>query len=100
MSLLKGAFGPLGGADPDMVGSEGCGGLCADLKTEKMIAEHYLARHFSGTQQASVEGELGNVRWAPGTENPADGQPKCGVAWRPRTDVRNRATLTMVRYHH
>ena len=46
------------------------------LKTEKMIAEKYLARHFLGIQHALGEGELDYVYWAQGAENAADGLTK------------------------
>ena len=38
-----------------------------------MVTEKYLARHFLSTQQFLEDGELENVYWPPGTENPADG---------------------------
>ena len=41
-----------------------------------MITEKYLARHFLSIQQFLEDGELGNVYWLPGTENPADGLTK------------------------
>ena len=41
-----------------------------------MITEKYLVRHFLSIQQFLDEGELGNVYWIPGVENPADGLTK------------------------
>ena len=41
-----------------------------------MLTEKYLVRHFLGIQQSLGEGELENVYWIPGTENPADGFTK------------------------
>ena len=38
-----------------------------------MITGKYLARHFLSIQQFIGEGELENVYWIPGVENPADG---------------------------
>ena len=46
--------------------------LSTHLKTNKMIAEKYSARHFLRTQQAFGQGYLGNEYSAPGPENPAD----------------------------
>ncbi len=41
-----------------------------------MITEKYLVRHFLSIQQSLEDGELENVYWIPGTENPADGLTK------------------------
>ena len=41
-----------------------------------MIAEKYVVRHFLRIQQFIEEGDLDNVYWIPGTENPADGLTK------------------------
>ena len=41
-----------------------------------MITEKYLVRHFLGIQQSLDHGELDNIFWLPGTENPADGMTK------------------------
>ena len=38
-----------------------------------MLTEKYLARHFLSIQQFIEEGDLDDVYWIPGTENPADG---------------------------
>ena len=46
------------------------------LKNRKMVTEKYLARHFLSIQQFLEEGELENVYWIPGVENPADGLTK------------------------
>ena len=41
-----------------------------------MVTEKYLVRHFLSIQQSLDDGELENVYWIPGTENPADGLTK------------------------
>ena len=41
-----------------------------------MVTEKYLVRHFLSIQQFLEDGELENVYWIPGTENPADGLTK------------------------
>ena len=41
-----------------------------------MITGKYLVRHFLSIQQFIEEGDLDNVYWIPGTENPADGLTK------------------------
>ena len=43
------------------------------LRTKKMVAGKYPARHFLSTQQASGEGELGDIFLLPGAENPVGG---------------------------
>ena len=59
-----------------MVGLEDCESLIAQLKTNKLITEKFLARHFSAVHQAIEIRELGNVYWIPRWENPADGLTK------------------------
>ena len=76
MSLLQDCYGLLGGLKPGMAGSGNCESLFTLLKTNKMIAERYLARHFSSAQQALEEGDLEDAFWLPGTENPADSLTK------------------------
>ena len=41
-----------------------------------MVTEKYLVRHFLRIQQFLEDGELENVYWIPGTENPAGGLTK------------------------
>ena len=41
-----------------------------------MVTEKYLVRRFLSIQQFLEDGELENVYWIPGTENPADGLTK------------------------
>ena len=73
MTLPRDFYGPCGGLDPGMVGLEDCGSPCSRLKTKKVAAENYFARHFSSIRMAFEEGELDNAYWALGAENPADG---------------------------
>ena len=86
MSLLQDCYGLLGGLKPGMAGSGNCESLFTLLKTNKMIAERYLARHFSSALRPLGEGELDNANWAPATENPADGptQVRSDVVTLPR----------------
>ena len=70
MLSLKDFFGPLDGLEPGMVGLGDCGNLVTHLKKKKMTAGKYKLRHFLRTRRALVEGELGNVYWARGTERP------------------------------
>ena len=69
-------FGPFGGLDPGMMRLGDCESLASHSKTETMVAEKYRGRRFLSIQQALEEGELDNVYWAPGAENPADGLTK------------------------
>ena len=68
--------GPSAGANPGLAGLEDCESLFTHLKTRRMIAEKYLVRHFSSTQQFLGEGDLDDEYWLPATGNPADGLTK------------------------
>ena len=76
LSVSRDFSAPFEGLDPRTVGSEDCESLFAHLKTKKLIAEKNLARHFQSNQETLEQGELGNVYWSPGTENPTNGLTK------------------------
>ena len=76
VALLREFYAPFSHISPGMVGMEDCESLFTHLKNRKMVTEKYLARHFLSIQQFLEDGELGNVYWLPGTENPADGLTK------------------------
>ena len=76
MLLLKGSFGPFEDMNTRLVGWGDRESRFTHLKTKKMIAEKYLARHFRSTQQALEEDDLENADCLPGTEHPADGRAK------------------------
>ena len=59
-----------------MVGLANCGSLFTHVKTKKMTAGEYLARHSRSIRQSLKAGDLDNAYWLPGTENPADGWTK------------------------
>ena len=61
MTLLRDIYGPFEGLNPGMAGLEDCESLFTYVKTERMIAEKYLARHFSRIQHPFVGGGLGNA---------------------------------------
>ena len=48
-----------------------------------MIAEKFLVRHFSSSQQALEEGDLENAYVLPGTGILLTARPKCGATWPP-----------------
>ena len=74
---LRGVFsGPFEGVNPGVAGLGGCESLFTHLKTQKMVAEKYLVRHFLSKRQSLEEGGLENASWPPGAENPADGLTK------------------------
>ena len=52
MLLLKEFYGPIEGMNPGVAGLEDCESLVTRLRTKKMIAEKFLARHFLVAQQA------------------------------------------------
>ena len=72
MSFLRDFRAPFEGSGPGTGGCEDCKSLFARPKTRN-IAEKCSARQFLSIQQALEQGELDNVYWLPGTENPADG---------------------------
>ena len=76
MALIREFYTPFVGLSPGMVGLEDCESLFSHLRTKRMITEKYLVRHFLGIQQSLDHGELDNIFWLPGTENPADGMTK------------------------
>ena len=76
MALLKEFYAPFVDASPDLLGFVDCESLFSHLKKKKTIAEKFLARHFLAIQQAVESGELANVYWLPGLENPADSLAK------------------------
>ena len=76
VALLREFYAPFSHISPGMVGMEDCESLFTHLKNRKMITEKYLVRHFLSIQQFLEDGELENVYWLPGTENPADGLTK------------------------
>ena len=59
-----------------LVGMEDCESLFTHLGNRKMVTEKYLVRHFLSIQQFLEDGELENVYWIHGAENPADGLTK------------------------
>ena len=70
--LLKDCYGPFEGANPGVVGLEGCESLFTHPKAKKMVAEKHPQRHFLSIQGALEEGDPENAYWLPGTEDPAD----------------------------
>ena len=76
MALLKKFYVPFSHISPGSVGMEYCESLFTHLKNRKMVTEKYLVRHFVSIQQLLGDGELENVYWLPGVENPADGLTK------------------------
>ena len=74
--LLEEFYEPFADLSPDLLGFVDCESLFSHLKKQKMIAEKFLARHFLAIQQAAESGDLANVYWVPGLENPADSLTK------------------------
>ena len=79
--LLKDFYGPFEGVNLGLAGMGDCESLRTRQKTEKVIAEKYLARHFLSFQQASGGGDSEHANCSPGTENPADGLAKARGTW-------------------
>ena len=64
MLSQKDFYGPSDGANPGVVGLDGCESQRAHLKTKKAIFEHPVG---------PGEGDLENTYWLLGAGNPADG---------------------------
>ena len=54
----------------------GCESPLSHLRTGRLGAEKSLTRHFRSILGALASGDLGNIAWGPGTDNPADGVTK------------------------
>ena len=76
MALLREFYGPVSRISPGLVGTEDCESLFTHLGNREMVTEKFLFHHFLSVQQFLEDGELENVYWIPGTENPADGLTK------------------------
>ena len=76
MALLREFYAPFSRMSPGLVGMEDCESLFTHLENREMITGEYLVRHFPSIQQFVEEGELDNMYWLPGTENPVDGLTK------------------------
>ena len=55
---------------------EDCGSRLTHFKTQKLIAEKYLVRHFLNIQQTLGKGDLESAYWPPETEGASDGLAK------------------------
>ena len=73
MAPLRNFHTPFIDMSPGMIGLADCDSPFPYLRDERGVAENYIARHFSGAQQALGTDELDNVYWPPGMENPAGG---------------------------
>ena len=50
-----------------------CESLLSDPHSGRLGTEKLLTRHFRNILDTTEGGDLGNVAWIPGNENPADG---------------------------
>ena len=53
-----------------------CESLLSHLRTGRRGTEKFLTRHFRSILDALEGGDLGNIAWIPGADNPADGLTK------------------------
>ena len=72
MSRFREFFGHFLDSYPGTGGLEDCERLFTYLRSEKVVAEKFLAPHFLDIQQSIELKELGNAYWIPGSGNPAD----------------------------
>ena len=76
MEMIREFYGPLGHQKLPAYGLIDCESLLSHLRTGRLGTEKFLTRHFRSILDAVESGDLGNVAWIPGTENPADGLTK------------------------
>ena len=76
MEMIREFYGPLGHQQLPAYGLIDCESLLSHLRTGRLGTEKFLTRHFRSILDAVESGDLGNVAWIPGTENPADGLAK------------------------
>ena len=78
----------LSDASPGAIGPWGNESLFTHLRRERAVVEKFPVRHFSGTQQAPCEEDLGNVFWPSGTENPTGGLARAKSGFAPQVRTR------------
>ena len=71
----------------DHIGLIDCESLFSRLRAGCLGAETFLTRHFRSILGALDSGDLGNVAWTPGTENPADGLTETSSELGPLLDL-------------
>ena len=76
MALMRNDYETFEGLSPGMIGLEDCESLFTRLKTEETITAEYSERHLPIIQRRPEQGELGNIYWLSGMENPAVGLTK------------------------
>ena len=87
MEMIKDFYGPLGHAKIRAYGIIDCESLLSHLRTGRLGTGKFLTRHFRSIMDALDGGDLGNVAWIPGTENPADGLTKISCELGPLVDL-------------
>ena len=87
MEMIREFYGPLGHPKIRAYGLIDCEKLLSHLRTGRLGTEKFLTRHFRSILDAVESGDLGNVAWIPGTENPADGLTKISSELGPLLDV-------------
>ena len=73
MEIISEFYMALGHEKIRSYGLIGCENLLSRLRTGRPGAGKFLTRHFPSFLDALESGDLRNVAWAPGAENPADG---------------------------
>ena len=87
VEMIKVCYAPLGHAKIRAYGIIGCESLLSRPRTGRLGTEKFLTRHFRSIMGALDSGDLGNVAWIPGTENPADGLTKISSELGPLLDL-------------
>ena len=76
MDMIREFYTALGREKLGSYGLIDCESLLWHLRTGRLGTEKFLTRNFRIILGAMEGGDLGNVAWIPGTENPADGLTK------------------------
>ena len=87
VEMIKDFYAPLGHAKIRAYGIIDCESLLPHLRTGRLGTEKFLTRHFRSITDALGSGDLGNVAWIQGAENPADGLTKISSELGPLSDL-------------
>ena len=76
MDMIREFYTALGRNKLASYGLIDCESLPSHLRAGRLGTEKFLTRHFRSILDALEGGDLGNIAWIPGADNPADGLTK------------------------
>ena len=77
--MIRGRYAALEHEKIGLSGLIDCESLLPHLRTGRSGTEKFLTRHFGSILDALEGGDLGDVAWIPGTEDPADGLTRATI---------------------